>query len=203
MNTVSAMANQLDKIFRVIRILLNIALVACLVSIGLITAGLILKWDPEKMGTGFEVIDMESLQLTVAPPYIPDKRLILAQTLAELCYTLLCLIVGRKALTCVQNMLVPMTQGQPFHETVCRNLQKLSGYCYSLFFAVFFLDNVAKISLVKAYDLELLMLSERISQVKLEPVFDFSFLLFGAFLSLLTYIFRYGQQLQTLSDETL
>ena len=56
---------------------------------------------------------------------------------------------------------------------------------------------------MKAYDLHLLLLSEKISHVEFMFVFDLSFLVVYGVLLLLSYIFRYGEELQQLSDETL
>ena len=55
----------------------------------------------------------------------------------------------------------------------------------------------------KAFDLNLLLLSERIPKVQFKFIFDLRFLFVAGILLLLSYIFQYGEQLQQLSDETI
>ena len=53
------------------------------------------------------------------------------------------------------------------------------------------------------YQLNALLLSDKITKVTFNYSFDFSFLLIAAVLYLLSLVFSYGQELQQLSDETL
>ena len=52
-------------------------------------------------------------------------------------------------------------------------------------------------------DLHLLLLSEKITPVNFRYKIELGFLLVCAILLLLSYVFRYGEELQRLSDETL
>ena len=53
------------------------------------------------------------------------------------------------------------------------------------------------------YDLPGLMISEKITHITGNFKVDLSFLIYWAILLLLSYVFRYGEGLQQLSDETL
>ena len=50
---------------------------------------------------------------------------------------------------------------------------------------------------------DLLFNPKYVTQIKFDIRIEFSFLIFAALIYLLSYIFRYGQELQQLSDETL
>ena len=56
---------------------------------------------------------------------------------------------------------------------------------------------------VFVYDLPSLLISEKIVHVDGMFRVDLTFLVYWAILLLLSYVFRYGEQLQQLSDETL
>ena len=56
---------------------------------------------------------------------------------------------------------------------------------------------------VFVFDLPALLVSEKIAHVGGLFEVDLSFLIYWAILMLLSYVFRYGEQLQQLSDETL
>ena len=57
--------------------------------------------------------------------------------------------------------------------------------------------------MVHAFDLPSLLISEKITHITVSPNYDPTFLIYSAILLLLSYVFRYGQELQQLSDETL
>ena len=56
---------------------------------------------------------------------------------------------------------------------------------------------------VFVFDLPALLISEKITHVGGMFHVDLSFLVYWAILMLLSYVFRYGEQLQLLDDETL
>ena len=100
-------------------------------------------------------------------------------------------------------ILAPMKNGEPFHNTVSVQLGKIAKYVCALGIFMNLEKIISNILLVKAYDLHLLLLSEKVSHVEFMFVFDFSFLVVYGILLLLSYIFRYGEELQQLSDETI
>jgi len=62
---------------------------------------------------------------------------------------------------------------------------------------------VSTAMMVVGFDLENLLINDKITHITINATLDATFLLTGALLLLLSYIFQYGQQLQQLSDETL
>lgn len=55
----------------------------------------------------------------------------------------------------------------------------------------------------RAVDLPSLIVGDKIASCKLDSITDLNFLLVFAVLLLLSYVFRYGEELQQQSDETL
>lgn len=92
---------------------------------------------------------------------------------------------------------------KPFDSSASINLKKLA----KLSIRIGILWNIIKLSemivMVFVYDLPGLVLSEKISHVSGMFQVDLTFLVYWAVLTLLSYVFQHGQQLQQLSDETL
>lgn len=203
MKDLTKTASILDKILNILSVCIKIAFVAQLVGLGILAAGFIFDLPPQMVGTNYEHADLGFVTLTVADAYLPDHRIIWLQVGAEMFLTLLCLIPAHFIIKAIREILAPMKEGIPFHNTVSTNFKKLAHYACALGIGLNLLNIINKILVTKAYDLHLLLLSEKIPHLDFHITFDLTFLLIAAVLLLLSYIFRYGEELQRLSDETL
>lgn len=203
MNNLSTTAKKLDKVFSIAHIVLGAVAIACIVLFALIVLAYVLKWDPEMIGTNYENFDIGFLELTVAKQYAPNKWLVLLQaaiTLAagfRLCYD------GRKGVGYIREILQPMKEEEPFASIVSTNLKKLARLSINLGILANVIILTEQIMTVFVYDLPALLISEKITHVGGMFNVDLYFLICWAILMLLSYVFRYGEQLQQLSDETL
>ena len=103
----------------------------------------------------------------------------------------------------IRSLLAPMKEGLPFDTAVAkgfRNLGLLTILSGALNLILEFLVNG---SLVRSLDLSALFISEQITAVTTYYNFDFTFVVTALVFFGLSYIFRYGEELQQLSDETL
>lgn len=196
-------ASILDRILQIASIAIKIVSVALVVGLGILAAGFLFDLPPHLVGTGYEHADLGFVTFTVAESYLPDHRIIWWEVGAEMVLSLICMIPAHFSVKAVRNILAPMKNGEPFHNTVSVNLNRLARYVCSLGIGLNLQEIISNIALTKAYDLPNLLLSEKVSQVEFMFVFDFGFLVISAVLLLLSYIFRYGEELQQLSDETL
>ena len=203
MNNLSNTAKKLDKIFEIVHIVLGAVMVAAIVFIVLIGLGYVLKWNPECIGSGYASFNVGFLELEAAPGYGPDPWVILGHAAFTLAVGILLLLDGRRGIGYVRGILQPMTEDKPFDSSASTNLKKLA----KLSIRIGILWNIIKISemivMVFVYDLPGLLLSEKISHINSTFQVDLTFLVYWAILTLLSYVFQYGQQLQQLSDETL
>ena len=203
MNNLTNSAKKLDKIFEVVGIVLGALAVAAVVFIVLIGLAYVMDWDPEFIGTGYSSFDVGFLQLEAAPGYGPDPWVVLAHAAFTLAVSILLLLDGRRGIGYIRNILQPMTEAKPFDSSASINLKKLA----KLSIRIGILLNIIVLSetlvMVFVYDLPNLLLSEKISHIGSTFQVDLSFLIYWAILTLLSYVFQYGQQLQQLSDETL
>ena len=203
MNNLSDTAKKLDKVFEIVHIVLGALAIACIVGVALIGVAYILKWDPSMIGTGYENFDVGFLELTVAENYAPDKWMILLQAAITLTVSCRLLYDGRRGVGYIREILNPMKEEKPFDSIVSTNLKKLAKLSINLgiFYNIIILSE--QVLAVFVYDLPGLLLSEKITHVGGMFHIDLTFLIYWAILLLLSYVFRYGEQLQQLSDETL
>lgn len=203
MKDLAKTASILDKILNVASIAIKIVSVALVVGLGILAAGFLFDLPPQLIGTGYNHADLGFVTFTVAENYLPDHRIIWCEVAMEMILSLICMVPAHFSVKAVRSILAPMKNGEPFHNTVSTNLKKLANYSCALGIGINLQKIISNILLVKAYDLNLLLLSEKVSHVEFMFVFDLSFLVVYGVLLLLSYIFRYGEELQQLSDETL
>lgn len=107
------------------------------------------------------------------------------------------------AIRILRQILQPITLGKPFAGSIWKDLKKLGWIGLALCAA----DNAADLGIVflyeYAYPIRELLESGNIQSVHFRYHFEPAFALVALVLFLLSSIFRYGTQLQQLSDETL
>ena len=203
MTNLSTTAKKLDKVLEIAHIVLGALAIACIVGVALIAVAYILKLDPAMIGTGYENFDIGFLELTVAENYAPDKWLVLLQAAITLLVSCRLMYEGRRGVGYIREILCPMKQEKPFDSIVSTNLRKLARLSITLGILYNIIILSEQIMTVFVYDLPSLLLSEKISHVGGMFSVDLTFLICWASLLLLSYVFRYGEELQQLSDETL
>ena len=121
----------------------------------------------------------------------------------SLVLTTVLFLYGAKWLQIVQSILTPMAEGRPFDANVSGNLRKLSlitlivGGISQIINMVFFFFQLNSINLDNLFN------PEYVAGYTVENVIDTNFLIIFGVLLLMSHVFRYGEELQKLSDETL
>lgn len=203
MTKLNSTAKKIDTFFKIFHTLLNIAGIALLVGLAIIGAAFLFDLDPAMVGHGYNTVDIGFLELQIADTYAPDPHHVLKVMAVQSVLALVVCIFARLCVTCIRQILQPMTENAPFSGNVSTNLKKLAKYSVILGIAVNAIQIVSHVMLVLGYDLHLLLLSEKITHLEFFFTFDPTFLVVAAVFLLLSYIFRYGEELQQLSDETL
>lgn len=203
MEKMKTTASRLDKFFRILHTCTAIAAIAALVGIAIILAAFLFRISPDVIGTGYSSIDIGFLTLNIAPQYSPDQHTVLQVVAVELVFAFVLALACRRFIDCLRSILSPMIQGEPFRAAASRSLADLG----KLSIVIGIVSNAAMLTsqamTVFALNLPELLISEKITHIRGNFTADFSFLAFSAVLFLLSYVFRYGQELQQLSDETL
>jgi len=203
MNNLSNTAKKLDKVFEIVHIVLGALAIACIVGVALIAIAYILKWDPDRIGTGYASFDIGFLELEVASGFSPDKWLVLLQAAITLVVGCRLAYEGRRGIGYIREILHPMKEEKPFAAVVSTNLKKLARLSINLGILYNVILLAEQIMTVFVFDLPALLISEKIVHIGSMFSVDLTFLIYWAILLLLSYVFRYGEELQQLSDEIL
>ena len=203
MNNLSNTARKLDKVFEIAHIVLGALAIGFLVCVALIAVAYIFKLDPSMIGTAYGNFDIGFLELTVAEGYAPDKWLVLLQAAITLLVGCRLMYDGRRGVGYIREILLPMKEEKPFDSIVSTNLKKLAKLSITLGILYNIIILSEQIMTVFVYGLPQLLISEKIVHVDGMFQVDLTFVICWAALLLLSYVFRYGEELQQLSDETL
>ena len=198
MQKLSRTAKRLDV---VLRILFWLLIVCAVVSIIAAVAPLALR-KPAPSGNDVS-LDLDFIKLHLAKP---DQEAAMAQQKATLAAMVLMILgsgIGAYCIKLIRNILKPMIQEQPFNESVSVNLKKLGWVSLISGIVINGVEFLMQNLIVRGFNLTEMFSNEIITKVTFNYSFDFTFLLVAAGLFLLSYIFRYGTELQQLSDETL
>ena len=203
MNNLTNTAKKLDKVFEIVHIVFGALAIASIVGVALIAVAYVLKLDPEFIGTGYASFDIGFLEMEIAEAYSPNKWLVLCQAAITLLVSCRLFYDGRRGVGYIREILKPMIEEKPFDSIVSTNLNKLAklSIIIGILFNIIILAE--QIMTVFVYNLPGLLVSEKITHVTGMFKIDLTFLIYWAILMLLSYVFRYGESLQQLSDETL
>lgn len=203
MKDMTVTASRLDKFLHFLNILLWIAIVVTLVGLVLIAAYFLFDLNPSWIAAAINEVDVGYLSLTIGESYAPSPSVVLLTSAVLLVIALIGLFLSRMVLGCFREILKPMKDGLPFHNTVSQNLKKSALYVVIWGVAENLGAGLELLLIVSQYRLPSLLLSDKITQVSFIADTDLRFLFIAAVLLLLSYVFRYGESLQLLSDETL
>lgn len=132
-----------------------------------------------------------------------DASMIKSMFLCEMLPAIVLLGYGWLVLRVIRQILAPMKDGLPFDGSISAKMKALcwltigGGVCSQL------AGMAAGILMYKAYDFSTLFLNEHITHVNMNLEFDLGFVVLALIWYLLSCIFRYGEELQKQSDETL
>ena len=210
MNAMSKTAKILDKICGFIYWLLIIVTVISLLGVALLVVTILMDTQLLRDNQSY-TLTLGSLQLLLAPGVLPEivREGFEPWLLGTIVFSIAAMPVYFVMLLTVRDVLKPFINREPFHETVAKDLKRLS----ILVVVDTVLNAIATGSmdhLTRNYlDLHRLFAGEQIFGDRIitagltSTTIDVTPLLFAGALYLLSKVFLYGQELQQLSDETL
>ncbi len=198
-------AKVLDTVMKILGIFCVIGMVAMAIITALLCGslayGCLQGWTPDTVMVGKSVLELGFLKLHLNGYELGmgEAWMMAVSMLADLVLTVgtwYCLKVVRK-------ILVPMKAGRPFVETVAKELRRLGWVVLILSVASAVEDVAFGAMMWHTYPISQMFNPQLVTGVEPSFILDTSFLLPVGIIFLLSYIFRYGQQLQQESDETL
>ncbi len=185
---------------KVLKILRGIVFgVGCAVLVFTVLAAFIPLPLSRIMDTAEFTLELGSVELFVAPDSVPPiSRFVVVLTLLHaLTETVFLWVV----LGMLMKIFGAMAEGRPF--AGADTLRKLAWVYLGFSIGETVLGYAAEVLAYTTYHLPDLLISEKILGCTLETVIDVNFLFVFAILLLLSYVFRYGEELQRQDDETL
>lgn len=203
MDKLASTARKIDVFFKIVDVMFKIAFVTCLVGLGIVLVGTAFDLPDEMIGHIDTQLQFGPLDLHVANDYLPsfDRMLVFTCAMIVICAAVCFLMI--RCVKIVRAILAPMKEGKPFVSEISTNLRKLGWYSLVVCVASHVME-VASLFIVAAmYRIDTLLISEKITHVDINVGFELGVLIIPAVFFLLAYVFKYGEQLQVLSDETL
>lgn len=189
-----------NVIYKALGILFWLGLIVMSLGILITGLGLLLRADGklefEEWSYGFGV-----LELSFASGVLPERFQWFDVTL--LISYAIDMVFGLLCIRLLRNIFKPMTEGLPFSHAVSTNLRKMAFLELAFGILATVENTVIQTLFFRKIDLPSLLVSEKVTDCSLNMKMDVSFLVTFVILLLLSYVFRYGAELQQLSDETI
>ena len=112
-------------------------------------------------------------------------------------------VIACRCVRTLKRILLPVEVGQPFRSGISGEIRKLSRHCFYLGWMENLSMLVSVIVIENHYALQELLVTGPITGVAIRPQFQPVWFIVTAVLVILAMVFRRGEELQTLSDETL
>lgn len=158
--------------------------------------------DPSAL-SGKMGLTIDWLTLDAAGGFGIDLNTAVTMKLIQLVSAIVITVIGCLAIRCLRRILLPIELGQPFREGIAGDITKLAWLCFQLGWAENLAMLFSVILIQNHYGLDDILVNGPITNVSIHPEFQPAWFITAAVLVILSMVFRQGEQLQQLSDETL
>lgn len=192
----------IDKILKILQIVMVVA--GCL----LLLAGVCMIVFRDTVAAHSEYItdsiSFGTLTLsTVHGAALVDSSLLAKSNLVTAVLFTILTAIAWYGIRLLRQIVNPMKNGEPFYAGISGNLRKLAIFVVVAGVVDQIFTRIAYSVMLNAYDIGKLLNTQVVEKYTLNFTLDFSFIAVAAILFLLAYVFRYGEELQRESDETL
>ncbi len=195
-------AKALDKVFRILRIVIAVCAISFVVIFGVFTMIYLVNPDAAGFSTDTSVV-IGALTLKFAEGVAPSNADILIYGWIEIVPIGVFVFLTWYALGIFRKILKPMTEGNPFSPSVSKEIRKLAFVSLIIGILQSVVSFIEALNAIHVFELSSLFQSSQIQSVTANFEFDVSWVIVFFVLLLVSYIFSYGEELQKLSDETL
>lgn len=184
--------------------ILEIVRATCLISVALLIGlSLFYAFNKDVYNMLFGSIRIDYLQLTFNDDSALSKDKMSIWLPLIFLITAIFVFIIYKAVQTIESICTITMNHTPFDVRVSNHMKNLAKYIL-VGGIVFNILEVCRIMQFKqTINFDLLFNTKYVTQINFDIRLHLSFLVFAALIYLLSYIFRYGQELQQLSDETL
>ena len=198
----------MDKMIKTaknLNIMARAAFWTCIVCAGLLTVVVIVIMflDDAVFGNATTSLILGPVSLELANDATPSPDVVRLRIVSGFFIIIPLVFFACMVLRVIRNILEPMSKGQPFSNTVSKDLHRLA--VISLVAGAFYEISLAIHTMVTFgnFRLEQLFNYGLVSNITVEYKINLWFIVIFVILQLMSYVFKYGEELQQLSDETL
>ena len=199
-------AKKLDTFFKVSQRIIKIAMIVAVGVVAVLTVANFVNPDAV-IAEGYYSIDVGSVTINLTEGYsTEDNNMVLSYVWIVMGLAAAAGVAVYYALGQVRKILQPMTEGNPFHPTVSTNIRKIAYVSIVLGVianVVSFLQSFGAVAMIEKIKLLDYVKEGTIQSITANSQIDLTFLVVFFILLLVSYIFRYGEELQQQVDETL
>lgn len=199
-------SKKLDTFFKVSQRIIKIAMIVAVGVVAVLTVANFVNPDAV-IAEGYYSIDVGSVTINLTEAYsTEDNNMVLSYVWIVMGLAAAAGVAIYYALGQVRKILQPMTEGNPFHPTVSTNIRKIAYVSIVLGVianVVSFLQSFGAVAMIEKIKLLDYVKEGTIQSITANSQIDLTFLVVFFILLLVSYIFRYGEELQQQVDETL
>lgn len=198
-------ASKMQKAAKILDIIINVIQKILIVIAAVVAVmEIIIMFSSEEFFSNMTMtVDLGHMTLTLANADNEFAAIVKKYWLVAILAVIAFLFLVCYGIQVVRRILEPMRNGEPFTLSASKNIRKL-GWLIIIGGVINAVVQFAeKIILTKTFDFQSLFNADMISGCEVNNNFDVTFLVFACVLFLLSYVFRYGEELQRQYDETL
>ena len=199
-------SKKLDTFFKVLQKIIKITMIVAVCVVVVLTVANFVNPDAV-IAEGYYSIDVGSVTINLTEGYSrEDNNMVLSYVWIVMGLAAVAGVAVYYALGQIRKILQPMTEGNPFHPTVSTNIRKIAYVRIVLGVianVVSFLQSFGAVAMIEKIKLLDYVKEGTIQSITANSQIDLTFLVVFFILLLVSYIFRYGEELQQQVDETL
>lgn len=190
----------LKKMCSVLKVVRQVCLISFALIIGL---SLFYAFNKDVYNTLFGSIRIDYLKLIFNDDAALHKDKMSMWLPLILLITAIFIFIIYKSIQTIESICTITIDHTPFDVCVANHIKKLAKYILAGGIVFNILEVCRVLYFKQILNFDLLFNTKYVTQINFDIRLHLSFLIFAALIYLLSYIFRYGQELQQLSDETL
>ena len=202
MNKLKKTAKALNTVFLVIQKIVIIAAIVALSVMAVVTVAELINSDTV-IGDGFNIVEIGPVNLELKESLVPSNLKMAVIGWVGAVTAAVFAVLTYLSLSSVRAILKPMTEGNPFTKDTSKHIKTLAWFSLAFGIVQNISDAAELFVTYKIFSLGDILLSDNVSGVGFNYTFETGFIILFFVLLLISYIFDYGYELQTLSDETL
>ncbi len=158
--------------------------------------------DPTSL-SGKMGLTIDWLTIDAAKGFGIDQSAAISMKLVQLISAILITVIACQCVHTLKRILLPIEVGQPFRRGIGADIRRLAWHCFNLGWVENLTMLFSVILIENHYALDELLVTGPITDVAIGPEFQPDWFIVTAVLVILAMVFRQGEELQTLADETL